>query len=189
MSGKLRIGPDARLAPSPTVLVLVDVINPMRFPAAGRLLPHALKAAHAIARLKARLERAGCTAVYANDNYGRWRSNFQELLKGCQQLPGARGAIATLLAPRPQDLTLLKPLHSAFHSTPLEHLLRQMKTQRLVVVGFATDMCVQLTAMDAYMRGFEVWVPRNCTAAEASERKDCALAQMARVFKCSVRAA
>lgn len=189
MTGGLRVSADAKLASSRTVLVLVDVINPMQFPAAGRLLPHALEAAHAIATLKTRLERMGCTAVYANDNYGRWRSNFQELLESCQALPGRRGAIASLLAPRPHDLTVLKPLHSAFHSTPLEHLLRQMKTARLVVVGFATDMCVQLTAMDAYMRGFEVWVPRNCTAAEDRERKDCALAQMARVFKCSVRAA
>lgn len=189
MSSRLRGRANAQLASSSTVLVLVDVINPMQFPAARELLPHALKAAQAIARLKKRLANQGCTAVYANDNYGRWRSNFQELLESCQQLPGGRGEIATLLAPTQQDLTLLKPLHSAFHSTPLEHLLRQMKTTHLVVVGFATDMCVQLTAMDAYMRGFEVWVPRNCTAAENGERKDCALAQMARVFKCSVRKA
>lgn len=189
MSTRFRVSADAQLAPSSTVLVLVDVINPMQFPTAGQLLPHAVQAAQDIARLKARLEKQGCTAVYANDNYGRWRSNFQDLLERCQQLAGGRGDIATLLAPGQHDLTILKPLHSAFHSTPLEHLLRQMKTQRLVVVGFATDMCVQLTAMDAYMRGFEVWVPSNCTASESSERKDCALAQMARAFKCSVRKA
>ncbi len=35
-----------------------------------------------------------------------------------------------------------------------------------MIAGVATDMCVHLTAMDAYMRGFKVWVPSDCTAAK-----------------------
>lgn len=176
------------LKPSPTVLLLVDFINPMRFPGAEKLVPAALEAAHATARLKKRLSGRGFTSIYANDNYGVWRSEFKELLAACKDLPGARGEVASTLAPNEQtDLTLLKPLHSAFHSTPLEHLLRQLKARQVVVVGLATDMCVQLTAMDAYMRGFKVWVPNDCTAAESPEFKSAALAQMSRVFKCSTR--
>ncbi|MCB1980309.1 MAG: cysteine hydrolase [Burkholderiaceae bacterium] len=174
---------------SATVLVVVDMINPMRFPGASGLVQTALPAAHACAALKKKLTRRGCTTVYANDNYGRWRSDFKQLLLACQTLPGARGEIAQLLAPAEDDLTLLKPLHSAFHATPLEHLLAQMHTRELVVVGVATDMCVQLTAMDAYMRGYKVWVPSNCTAAQSQERKDIALHQLRHVFKCSVRKA
>lgn len=175
------------LAPRATALVLVDFINPMQFPGANALLRGALEAARATARLKRRLCRQGAVAIYANDNYGEWRSDFKELVQACQALPGARGEIAALLAPQEGDLTVLKPLHSAFHSTPLEHLLHQMKTERVVIVGLATDMCVHLSAMDAYMRGFKVWVPANCTAAEREQHKAAALEQMARVFKCSVR--
>ena len=177
------------LRPSPTVLVLVDFINPLRFPGAQNLLGGALEAARATARLKRRLARRGVTTVYANDNYGTWRSDFKDLLAHCQTLPGVRGEIASLLAPQPCDLTLLKPVHSAFHCTPLEHLLRQMKTQEVVLAGLSTDMCVHLTAMDAYMRGFKVWVPANCTAAESAQHKDAALRQMSRVFQCSIRRA
>jgi nicotinamidase-related amidase len=83
------------------------------------------------------------------------------------------------------DLTILKPLHSAFHSTPLAHLPRQLKARELIVAGLATDMCVHLTAMDAYMRGYRLWVPRDCTAAESDAARDAALRQMA-YFKCSV---
>lgn len=181
-------GASARLRPSPTVLLLVDFINPMRFPGAEDLVSRALEAARATARLKQRLSRRGVTAIYANDNYGIWRSEFKDLLAACKALPGPRGEIASLLAPAEDDLTLLKPLHSAFHSTPLEHLLRQLRAHQLIVVGLAADMCVHLTAMDAYMRGYKVWVPADCTAAESEELKAAALRQMAQVLKCSVRA-
>ncbi len=175
------------LRPSPRVLVLVDFINPMQFPGAENLVPAALEAARGTARLKKRLSASGVTAIYANDNYGVWRSEFKDLLTACQALPGARGEMAALLAPVDDDLTILKPLHSAFHSTPLEHLLKQLKAHELIVVGLAADMCVHLTAMDAYMRGYKVWVPRDCTAAESEESKEAALRQMSQVFKCSVR--
>lgn len=175
------------LRPSPRVLVLVDFINPMQFPGAENLVPAALQAAHATARLKRRLGAGGVTAIYANDNYGIWRSEFKDLLAACKALPGARGEMAELLAPGAEDRTILKPLHSAFHSTPLEHLLKQLKARELIVVGLAADMCVHLTAMDAYMRGYKVWVPRDCTAAESEEFKEAALRQMSKVLKCSVR--
>jgi len=45
-----------------------------------------------------------------------------------------------LLAPTPQDLVILKPQHSAFHATPLQHLLGQMKTRQLTIVGWAADI-------------------------------------------------
>jgi len=175
------------LRPSPRVLVLVDFINPMQFPGAENLVPAALQAARATVRLKKRLSASGVTAIYANDNYGIWRSEFKDLLTACKALPGARGEMAALLAPGDDDLTILKPLHSAFHSTPLEHLLKQLKAHELIVVGLAADMCVHLTAMDAYMRGYKAWVPRDCTAAESEELKEAALRQMSQVLKCSVR--
>jgi len=177
------------LAASPTVLVLVDFINPMDFPGAEKLLRDALPAAMAAARLKRRLAAQGVTAIYANDNYGIWRSDFKELVAACKALPGTRGQIASLLAPAECDITILKPRHSAFHSTPLDHLLHELKAENLVVAGLSTDMCVHLTAMDAYMHGYKVWVPSDCTAAESAVSKDAALRQMARVFKCSVRKA
>lgn len=55
------------------VLLLVDVINPLNFSTAADLLPGAVRAANAIARLKTRLARRGVTAIYANDNYATAR--------------------------------------------------------------------------------------------------------------------
>lgn len=175
------------LEPSPTVLVLVDFINPMHFPGAENLVDDALRAAQATVRLKRRLSRHGITTVYANDNYGGWRSEFRELVAYCRELPGARGQMARLLTPGPDDITVLKPRHSAFHSTPMEYLLRQLKAQELIIAGLATDMCVHLTAMDAYMRDFQVIVPSDCTAAEKNASKEAVLRQLADVFRCKVK--
>ncbi len=174
---------------SPEVLLLVDVINPLDFPTARDILPTALQAAHAIARLKNRCTRRGMSCIYANDNYGTWHSEFRDILAACRDLKGDRGEISRLLTPEPDDLVILKPQHSAFHSTPLQHLLSKMKAEKLTIVGLAADMCVMLTATDARMLGYEVWVPEDCTAAESPERKSNALQQLHGVFKCSIRRA
>jgi nicotinamidase-related amidase len=104
-------------------------------------------------------------------------------------MAGPRGEIARMLAPQAQDLTLLKPRHSAFFGTPLDLLLREMQAKELVIVGLAADMCVQFTAVDAYMHGYSAWVPADCTAAESEAAKQGALDHMASVMRCSVRRA
>lgn len=174
---------------SPEVLLLVDVINPLDFPTAPDILPGALQAARAIARLKSRCTRRGMSCIYANDNYGTWHSEFRDILAACRDLKGERGEMARLLTPEPEDLVILKPQHSAFHSTPLQHLLDKMKAEKLTIVGLAADMCVMLTATDARMLGYKVWVPEDCTAAESPERKGNALQQLHEVFKCAVHVA
>ena len=86
-------------------------------------------------------------------------------------------------------MAIREPQHSAFHSTPLRHLLGKMDAERITIVGLATDMCVMLTATDARMLGYKVWVPEDCTAAETSKRKVDALTQLHQAFKCSIRSA
>ncbi len=177
-----------RAAPLPcssVALVLVDFINPLDFEGAEDLLAPALAAARATARLKRRLARQGVPAIYANDNYGTWQSDFREVLERCRALPGERGALADLLAPGAGDLTVLKPRHSAFFATPLDLLLRQIGVEKIVLVGLAADMCVHFTAVDAFMRGYAVWVPGDCVASETAQAHRDALEHMARTLKCS----
>jgi nicotinamidase-related amidase len=153
------------------VLLLVDFINPLDFPGGEALRVPAVAAAQATARLRRRLAAEGAQTVYANDNYGVWRSDFARLWQSCRALSGAPGRIAAALRPRREDFTVLKPRHSAFYSTPLDLLLRELKCRRLVVAGLAADNCVLFTAMDAYLRGFSLWIPQDCTAAESEEAK------------------
>jgi len=172
-----------------SVLLLVDFINTLQFEGAENLAPGALLAARATVKLKRHLRAQGIPALYANDNYGQWRSEFGELCAACRKLPREAGQIARLLAPGPADLAILKPRHSAFLGTPLELLLAQMHTQRIILVGLAADICVQLTAMDAHLRGYRLWVPGDCTAAENPQDKRASLDYMRRVLKADIRSA
>lgn len=184
-----RAGAAAAMPRSRTALLLVDVINPLRFEGADALAAPALAAARRTARLKRALGARGVPAIYVNDNFGHWRSDFAQLVEHCLRRRGAAGELARLLAPRRGDFTVLKPRYSAFDSTPLELLLTRMASNELVVTGIATDLCVQFTAADAYVRGYALWVPADCTAAESPARKDEALRWMERALRCHVGAA
>lgn len=44
-----------------------------------------------------------------------------------------------------------------------------------------------MTAADAFLREFDIWVPADCTAAETQDAKDQALRYMATVLKCETQ--
>lgn len=188
--GMRRAGRIAAPAPPPskTVLLLVDFINPLDFDGAAKLRAPALAAGLAAARLRRELSREGCATVYANDNYGLWRADFAQVWRRCTSGNSEAASLARTLKPRRGDFTILKPRHSAFYATPLSLLLDDLRCRRLVVAGIAADSCVLFTAMDAYLRGYSLWVPGDCVAAEGDDERDRALAHMARVLKADVRA-
>jgi len=124
--------------------------------------------------------------VYANDNYGSWNSDFGSIWRRCRALGGAAGKIARTLKPVRGDCAILKPRHSAFYSTPLDLLLRQVGCRRLILGGMAADSCVLFTAMAGYLRGYSIWVPADCVAAETEEAKTQALDQIKRTLKARI---
>jgi len=172
-----------------TALLLVDMINPLQFEGAQQLAAPALQAAKALAALKREAAVRGVPSIYVNDNFGHWRSDFRSLVAHCRRLKGPAARLARLLRPESHDFAVLKPRHSGFHGTPLELLLERMGTRQLVITGLATDLCVQFTAMDAFLRGYALWVPADCTAAESPQRKQAALDWMVRALKCHTDAA
>lgn len=138
---------------------------------------------------KTALSEKGVICVYANDHYGVWRSDFTQVKERCEGLGGLPAWMVAQLAPTPDDYVVLKPRHSAFFGTPLEMLLTHLRCRDLIVCGLSTDMCVQMTASDAYLRGFNVWVPRDCCAAASPLLHKQALSYMARVLHARTDAA
>lgn len=172
---------------SRTVLLLVDVINDFDFAGWKALYRFALPAAERIAALKKRLKRRGIPAIFVNDNFGRWQSDFKKQVERCIAA-GARGAAVTrLLIPEEDDYFVLKPKHSGFHSTSLDVFLSYLGAQKLIITGFAADICVLFTANDAYMRDYELAVPGDCIASESGEARRRACEQMKRFLHADVR--
>lgn len=164
-------------------LILIDVINDLEFEGGEALLPYALPMAKRIASLKAQAKQAGIPVIYANDNFGRWRSDREKLVKDMLEQDVRGQPIVKLLRPDPDDYFVLKPRHSAFYLTNLDLLLRYVGAKRLILTGLAGDICVLFTANDAYMREFEVIVPADCVASEDIDHNEQALQLMQRVLK------
>ena len=167
---------------APVVLVLIDVINDLDFEGGERLLAHALPAAERIAALKRAARAAGIPAVYVNDNFGRWRSDFREVVAHCLEdgVPGE--PLARLLRPDEDDYFVLKPKHSAFYATTFETLIEYLGARTLILTGFSGDVCVLFTAGDAYMRDLRLCIPSDCVASLSVEGNEAALAYMRRVL-------
>ena len=168
-------------------LILIDVINDFDFPRAEQL-HHFMRDVHReLATLKGRAKRSRVPVIYANDNFGRWRSDFRQQIEHCMAEKRPGRAIVELLKPDEDDYFVLKPMHSAFFSTTLEVLLERLQIQRLVLTGFAADICVLYTANDAYMRDFKVVVPCDCIASETKRQYRFALDHMTERLKADTR--
>ena len=172
---------------SDVALLLIDVINDLEFPEGEQLLQHALPMARRIAELKRRAEQQGVPAIYVNDNFGRWRSDFSAQVEHCLH-DGVRGQpLAELLQPNERDYFVLKPKHSGFFSSALDLLLRYLEVKVVILTGVAANICVLFTANDAYMRDLHLVVPSDCVASNAEEDNRHALEQMRAVLKADTR--
>lgn len=174
------------LNPASTALLMIDVVNDFDFPDSGRLLQHALPAAKRLAALKRRLAGLGIPAIYVNDNFGYWQSDFRDQILRCTGSSSKGGEVSKILLPEPEDYFILKPKHSGFYSTSLEVLLGFLGTKTLILSGFAGDICVLYTANDAYMRDYEIVVASDCVASESAAGNRSALDHMKRLLKARV---
>jgi len=72
--------------------------------------------------------------------------------------------IDSRVEPKPGELVLDKNTSSAFHTTPVDLYLRNMKVETIVLTGVASDQCVLATAIDAADRGFHVIIATDACA-------------------------
>jgi nicotinamidase-related amidase len=168
-------------------LLIIDMINPFTFDGATAMLPAAVAAAKRIMALKKRLKAAGLPVIYVNDNFGKWRSDFQKLVQHCLETSCRGRHIVQLLAPEKDDYFVLKPKHSGFYETPLDLLLQFLGARRLILTGVAGNSCVLNTASDAHMREYEVVTPADCIASLSSKDNRIALDLMRRSLKADTR--
>jgi nicotinamidase-related amidase len=169
-----------------TVLLLIDVINDLEFEGGDKLLTQALPMAVSLAALKRRAKAVGVPAIYVNDNFGRWRSDFAKLVRHCLEEDVRGSPVAAHLVPEEDDYFVLKPKHSAFFQTNLESLLSYLGTTTLILTGMAGDICVLFSANDAYMRDFKIFIPSDCVASEDANANEQALMLMQRVLKANI---
>lgn len=146
----------------PAALIVIDMLNPYDHEDAEPLMRSVREVIPALNELLAGATDAGLLTVYVNDNYGDWTAGRPELVER-----GLRGTAPELVQPiAPDEGTpfVVKARHSVFYETQLEYLLRQEGIDRLVLAGQVTEQCILYSALDAYVRHFEVVVPRDAVA-------------------------
>ena len=79
------------------------------------------------------------------------------------------------IVPPPDVPFLPKQRHSVFYQTPLDHLLQVQGIERLVLVGQVTEQCIFYSALDGYLRGLQVDIPRDAVAHIVPEFAEAAL--------------
>jgi nicotinamidase-related amidase len=173
---KSRKHAQTRPSPVPVALLLIDVLTTFQFPDGDAILQSSLSMRDALARLKARARKAGIPVLYVNDNFGDWRSEKEVLMGRCLEAKGAQ--FVRPLLPDSEDYFVLKPMHSAFYMTPLEVLLQHLQVETLILTGLTSNSCIAVTAHDANMRGFEIYIPPDCSCARNAEEHMQALAQL-----------
>lgn len=163
-----------------TALLVVDMQNAFASP--GGLLDLAgidVRPARNVV-LNARLvceaaRRAGVPVVYLTIGYppdmstagGVESPNPQKELALClmRERPELRGKLLTFgtwdfaivdeMAPEPGDTVIVKSRYSGFAGTELDSLLRSRGVRNLLMVGIASNVCVESTLRDAYF--LEYW--------------------------------
>lgn len=153
------------------------MINAYDFEDAERLRA---SVAEALPRMVALVERArehDVRTIYVNDNCGDWQKGRAELVD--EVLSGEFPDLVEPIAPGDDVDFVVKARHSIFYETPLEYLLRQGEIERLILVGQVTEQCILYSALDAYIRHFEVIVPPDAVAHIHEDLAEAALRMMA----------
>jgi nicotinamidase-related amidase len=146
-----------------TALLVIDMFNPYDHEDADALVESVEEALPQIVRLRDRAMEADETMlVYVNDNHEHWEYSRETLVQAA--LDGERPDLVVPIAPDAGVPFIAKGRHSIFYQTSVAHLLQVSGVERLVLCGQVTEQCIQYSALDAYLRGYELHVPRDAVA-------------------------
>lgn len=192
-----RLHPYARIVPTKTALLVVDMQtafvapdSPFRIATARTIVP-------AINRLAEALRTAGGHVVWIISTYGPapqddWPVLFEHIMAGdrgaafrAALTEGAAGhALWPELQRAPQDLVQAKNRFSPFADPQgrLEKQLRERAIDTLLVCGTVTNVCCESTARDATMRNFKTVMVADANAARCDEEHNATLSTFIQVF-------
>ncbi|MBW0015997.1 MAG: cysteine hydrolase [Mycobacterium sp.] len=160
-----------------TTLLVVDMLNSYQHPDAEALIPNVEQIIDPLTDLVRRAHQSeDVDVVYVNDNYGDFAAEFSDIVRSACE--GARPDLVEPIAPPEGSRMMTKVRHSAFYSTPAAYLLNRLGTKRLILVGQVTEQCILYSALDAYVRHFQVVIPRDAVAHIDAELGAAALKMM-----------
>ena len=143
-------------------LIVIDMLNPYEHEDAEPLAASAQRALDDVCALVAAAREEELRIVYVNDNHGDWSAGPRDIAR--RALAGARPDLVEPVLPPDDAPFIVKARHSIFYETLLEYLLHREEITRLVLAGQVTEQCILYSALDGYVRHFEVVIPTHAIA-------------------------
>ena len=167
-------------------LIVIDMLNPYDHEDAEPLMASVANMLPSLKELIHRAPDGGLFTVYVNDNHGDWSAGPKKIVK--RALAGAAPWLIEPIEPNEETPFIIKARHSIFYQSLLEYILRREGVNRIILAGQVTEQCVLYSALDAYVRHFEVVVPRHAVAHIREDLADAALQMMAANMRARVTA-
>jgi nicotinamidase-related amidase len=165
-------------------VIITDMLNPYEHEDAEPLMESVRQVVPEIGRLVAAARQRDIPVVYVNDNQQDWTAGRRELVK--LALEGRDRSLIEPIIPPDDAPFVVKARHSVFYETQLEYMLRQLEIERLVLTGQVTEQCILYSALDAYVRHFDVIIPPDAVAHIDPDLADAALRMMERNMRAAV---
>lgn len=77
--------------------------------------------------------------------------------------------------PREKDFVVIKNRYSAFEGTNLELILKSNGIRTLIVTGVATNVCVESTIRQGYLKDYYIVAPEDCISSLNKEMHEASL--------------
>lgn len=188
------------IEPAKAALIVVDMQNVFMSPGEPAEMQNARDIAPNINLLAAEARAAGMRVVWLKHSVnaqaapvfpvwpGKYNAaRFERMVASCT--PGSFGHdINSAMTVSKDDMVVDKTRFSAFiqGSSDLHARLQRCGVDTLVLVGTATNVCVESTARDAMMLNYKVHVVSDATATRTDDEHNSSLAQLA-IFFADVR--
>src|SRR5947209_3268709 len=145
-----------------SALLIVDMLNTYDHPDAEPLVESAREMVENLRALIDTARRQEMLVVYVNDNHGDWGAGANKLADAA--LGGAHPELVEPIRPWRGVPFVVKARHSIFYETQLEYMLRSEGIDRIILTGQVTEQCILYSALDGYVRHFEIAIARDCVA-------------------------
>jgi ureidoacrylate peracid hydrolase len=190
-----------KVDPRHSALILVDVLND--FCAEGGAMHREGRDLTLVKRMMPRLERlleaaraanVACVWIRCAYNTGPnhylsevWLEQAKRRRNGayvqfpvCE--PGEWNGDFFQVRPRPDEVIVTKHRYGAFESTDLDLILRSRGIRSVIMTGVATNVCVETTARQAFMRDYYVVFTSDCSATYSQAQHDATLVNIDQFF-------
>ena len=170
--------------PRRTAVLVVDMLNEFCKEGGAMVLPGYEALLGPQTRLVDAARSTGAPVVFVVDTHRRNMRREREFAKRTPHcIEGEWGCqVIDELAPREDDIFVVKRRYSGFFNTDLDLTLKDMAIDTVIVMGVVTNICVRSTVHDAFFHGYQVIVPEDCVAATGPREQESSLYDIATHF-------